>query len=537
MSEVWSGLISDNQRLVEEDRGPGLVTVVSGSETDQTYWRQHYASMTRDVFRASGGVTVTSVFERTPKGNFLGTLNAWSEVRQALAREQADPADISLMTMVFGQGRRLSPFTQALGNRKPSFLSPKKARRAAGFLRTADLSNLYSNSLLEHLRESGFRGLVAKWGDEVIIPGLRWRPGEHDFRDVDAVRLVWHTEITEAMAREKEWVVVNEESGLAEFEYARQEAASLRRRLAERSIAGYRIGVNLGSLALSYELLDLACEVFAADLADERKSVDWDPYAWIALFCTDEAQWRAEAEHERRLGGEKLSKLEATFPDFYEKVARLRGALREKKGRPLRVGVLDFGDALWVDIGLHLTLRKTMEALLDDSAVGHAARELFGLPHERDRRGNLIVGSVVPDSASIRDSLIVDSVILDGASVLRRGVVVGGRHRLLHMPEGGSALFCAADSLTFAGDRSVAMLAMTPEVVVPPGGRHTSVFLPQGKQDFVTTEDIWDYSGENYSRPILGNPLSFEEAAGLMSGVDGRELEARQQSVLRGWLG
>jgi hypothetical protein len=51
--------------------------------------------------------------------------------------------------------------------------------------------------------------------------------------------------------------------------------------------------------------------------------------------------------------------------------------------------------------------------------------------------------------------------------------------------------------------------------------------LPQGPEDLVSSESVLDYSGGNYAEPILGNPLSFEEAGAIMANMDGRELEAR----------
>ena len=46
-------------------------------------------------------------------------------------------------------------------------------------------------------------------------------------------------------------------------------------------------------------------------------------------------------------------------------------------------------------------LRKTLESLTTDSDEGMATRELFGIPHERDRHHNIILQSSVPAAADI----------------------------------------------------------------------------------------------------------------------------------------
>jgi hypothetical protein len=53
------------------------------------------------------------------------------------------------------------------------------------------------------------------------------------------------------------------------------------------------------------------------------------------------------------------------------------------------------------------------------------------------------------------------------------------------------------------------------------------VFLDEGSQQMVSNEAIVDYEGDNYSKPILENTLSFEEAASLVSKQDVQALERR----------
>lgn len=535
MFEIWRRNILENLELVQEDSGPMVVAVVSGSESDKEYWQKHFAHTSLDVFRADGQVSTISVCEKERKGNFLGTLNAWKEVKQSIRKDELP--NVALMSMVFGKGKRLSPFTQTLGNRKSAFPTPLRAPRAGTYLRTADLSNMYSNIWIRHLSQCGFRGLIVKWGDEAVIPGTLWSPDRNDYRNVDAVRFVWKTKPTENLAREKEWVTIDSQTGLMVFQYARQEIEVLRRRLSELQEGAYEVGVNLGSLAISYDFLNIALEILHDDVLDPHKWADWDPYVWIALCCADEAEWRAEAEYEDRIGKTGIRELEARYPHFFSKIAQVRRALESRSNRAFAVGTLDFGDAFWTDFGLHFALRRSLESLTEDSERGAISRELFRIPHSLDRHGNIIdVDSKVPESAFIRNSVIIDSIILDEKTVICRGLVVGGQHRRLHMPCGGIALFCAADHLEFAGPHGIAFRSIGSKISISAGGRHTTLFLPEGPENMVSEESVLDYSGGNYTQPILGNRLSFEQAGKIMSEVDGRDLEARWLKAWQEWL-
>jgi hypothetical protein len=174
--------------------------------------------------------------------------------------------------------------------------------------------------------------------------------------------------------------------------------------------------------------------------------------------------------------------------------------------------------------------------LTADSDHGTATRELFGIPQQRDARGNIVLGSQIAEGADVRDSVVVGSVILDAGTVLRNGVIVGGKHGRITMPEGGSALFCAADRLAFEGPRGIAFRCMGQEVVVEEGGRCTTLLLPEGPEMMVSNESLVDYKGDNYTRAIMGNRLSFEKAGRKLAELDGRELEAQWQAAWSGWL-
>jgi hypothetical protein len=533
---AWLDTIRESHALVRENRVGGLAVVVSGSEGDQRFWRNHIGAVAPDVFRADGSTHVISVREKTPKGNLLGTLNAWREVQHEVRSGAVALPDVGLLSMVFGKGKRLSPFTQALGNCKAALPTPARSASSNDYLRGGDLSSLYAVTWLDTVVRAGFRGMIVKWGDEALIPGTRWNLPSGAFKDVDAIRFVWRTEPDEVLAREKEWIVVDDATGLMVTEYSRQELDAIRRR--RTALGGsLTMGVNLGSFAISYDLLEAALDVFGSDVQNEHRAADWDPYGWLALCCQTEADWRREIAEEARAGRTALAKLLERFPDFYEKMHAVRARLEARRRRPLRVGVLDFGACFWVDMGLHATLRSALDRLTQASPAGQVAREIFGIAQGPDGQGNILINSHIAAGADVRDSVIVDSTIQDASSVVRRGVVVGGRHGTIEMPEGGAALFCALDALTCEGPSSIALRSVGGSIRLPSGGRHTTLYLPDGPVQMLGSESITNYDGPDYTAPVLGNPLSFGAASDAMDAVGPADCDRRWRLAWEGAAG
>jgi hypothetical protein len=534
MADVWQQNIRTYRGIIQANQGPAVVNIVSGSPADQAFWQNRLENTRQDVFRADGQTMIISSLEKTRKGNFLGSVNAWMDIQKALAGQSEPP--VILMNMVFGQGKRLSPFTQALTNRKPAFPTPMRTVKGKVYLSTADAAAMSATLWLNYLQTHGFRGIIVKWGDEAIIPGKIWEAEKTDYQDVDGIRFVWQTEPTEDLAREKEWVEFDADTSQMTYQYTRQALEGLRQRLAESGRCCV-VGVNLGSLGISYRLMKVIEEVFHPDVLDDHKWVDWDPYTWIALSCNEETDWQAEVAHEDKIGKHGLRDLEMRVPDFYRKIQRARKLFQKRYGRFPVVKVLDFGQPFWMDWGLQLSLRRSLEALTVDSDIGITSRELFHLPHTRDKHGNILLRSTIPHEADIRDSLIVDTIITDPKTMIHRGVVVAGRHRQLHMPAGGSALFCAADLMKFTGPHGIAFKLTGERYTLTEGDRLTSLYMGEGMLDMATNESQVSYDGEYYSSPVMGNPISFEEAARRMSAEDNRLVENRWFKRWSDWLG
>ena len=532
---VWLANIERARQTVRENRVGQLVAVVSGSANDAEYWRAHARRVAADVFRADGSTTVLSIHECSPKGNLLGTLNAWRETKRSVIAREIQMPSVGLISMVFGKGKRLSPLTQSLGNCKAALPTPMTSPTSGDYLRGGDLSSLYTSTWLDTLDRAGFKGLVVKWGDEAMIPGVQWSLPAGAYADVDAIRFIWRTEPDEVLAREKEWVVVDEATDLMVTQYPRENLAAIQARRAELGDRRLAMGVNLGSFAISYPLLDAALEVFDADVGDPSRAADWDPYGWLALICETDAEWEAARAYEAKAGRPGLAGLLQHYPGFYERMREVRRRLEVRQGRPLRIAVLDFGACFWVDMGLHQRLREALEALTGTDTEGAVTRALFGITQQPDANGNIVVNSQVAAGANVKDSVIVDSQILDSSSVIHGGIVVGGRHRTVSMPDGGIALFCALDSLQLDGPSSIVLRSVGADVRLPEGGRYTVLFAPSGEVPMVGNESVTSYDGLSYDEPILGNPLSYAEAAALMDGVGPAETDRAWRERWSAW--
>ena len=533
MSNFWVKNIHNCRAIIQANQGSRLVNVVSGSQADQAFWQERLEITRQEIFRMDAETTIISSLEGSRKGNFLGSLNAWMEVKKAMGATPLPP--MMLMNMVFGLGKRFSPFTQALGNRKPAFPTPLRTANQAAYLTTADVAAMSATLWQHHLESNAFNGMIIKWGDEAIIPGRIWESGTSKYENVDGIRFIWQTEPTDELAREKEWVEFDAQTSLMTHQYTRQGVDSLRLRLADRG-QNQRVGVNLGSLAISYPFVQIAEEVFREDILDKNKWVDWDPYTWIALSCRDESEWRAETVLEERMGKTGMADLASRMPDFFYKIQHVKHTFQIRYGRMPVIAVLDFGQPYWMDWGLHLSLRHSLEGLVTDSDLGATSRELFQLPQERDQNGNILLESQLPKGAEIRNSILLDTIITDPETVILGGLVVAGRHRRLQMPHGGSALFCAADDMNFKGQHAIAFKATGDRFELGEGDRLATLYLMDGTETLYANESMVNFEGENYARPILGNPISYEEAGRRMSGEDSRLAEKRWFDRWNNWL-
>jgi hypothetical protein len=517
MYHIWQANINQCNKIVNNNQGPRIVIPVTGSPVDSIYWAERFNKTSSEVFNADGNTKIFPVTEKIQKGNFLGTLSAWHEIRSVFDYSYDILPDIMLISMVVGKGTRLSPFTQAVYNRKPAFPTPKTLMDHSDNLLICEIANFSMNVCASYLRRRGFRGVLVKWGDEALFPGVIWQMEGADYTNIDAIRFFSSTEPNLELGKQKEWLIADIENDVLQKEIPRQDYHQLLNRLNSIDLNKHRVGVNLGSFAISYELLDILLEIFKEDMTNYDRIADWDPYFWIAFLCKDVNEWRLERERELELGHDGIKDLEKRYPDFFVKTLRAREYAEHRLKRAVKNIILDFGKVLWVDMGNHVSLREHFQSLLSDNDIGRALRELYGIPHKRDAFGNIVLRSKLPNPFNIRNSVIVDATISNAESVIEGGVIIGGNYGLLNMQKGGVALFSTVDALSFQGPNGIIFKSFGDEIVIGEGDRHTTILLPTGAENLVANESISNFLGQTYSQPILGNKLSFEEAGEKMA--------------------
>jgi hypothetical protein len=511
------------------------LTFVVQHEDDSAFWQDHFAQQAPAQQAPAQQARapwqpIVPVIESQRMGNFLGTLSAWQLAEQQKAPASQESPQSHFIAMLLGAGQRLSPITQAMGNRKPAVLTPRLDATGNRHLRMADIALLNGRAMLEPLHNAGFHGVLVRWGDEAIIPGADCSV---DLAGADAVRFTSRTTPTADLARQKEWLVIDEASAEITAEISRGTWEMVQEQL-DRSVTPARyVGVNLGSFAVTTALLSAATEAFQDVLqASSPAPLDWDPLVWMALLCENEEQWRQCLDH-ALAGSSKFRPMAEAYPDLFARTSRMRDILERINGRRLRTQALEFGEVLWIDMGTHATMRQAyLDCLLED-ARSQALRECLGIPEARDERGNTIVGSQIPADACIEGSIIIDTTILDEASVIRNAVVVGGCHTRLMMPVGGVALFNVAERMRFLSGDALAYCYFGEDTALRNGERLTSVPYQGESADFRALEGL---PGNAYERCILGNPASFKEAAGYVEQHPPEDAEARWRKARAAWL-
>jgi hypothetical protein len=525
---MWKEMIERAEWVRKSDHGPAYLIAVGGTDSDAAAWSRRLARTASAVHNEHTKLAVVGVSEPEPLGTFFGTLRAHREaLRQGIGELPRDR--IGLLSMLVGKGKRLSPFTQALGNRKAAFPVPRRLP-TGGYMMVAELANHHINPLVEWLEGRGFRGILVKWGDEIIVPEhIRAMP-EAVFAETDVVRFVSRTTPTPVLARQKEWLVYERADGALKKELPRQEYAALRESLGSSELAGCEVGVNLGTFAISNALLSALSVFFERQVENGDRVVDWDPLFWFAFLCRNEGELSADL---RKLDpASVVARVSRSDPSALVSFLDSRRAAEEALGRPVHVRVVDLGEVYWGDLGLHDRLREHFEALTRRDDVGSATRALYGLGEAFDSAGNLVVRSVIPRNAAIRDSVIVDARIEGSASRLRGAVVIGGDYGSVKAEQGGVIIQSRLSRVEFSGKRGVVFRCAGNAVSVGDFERLTTVPL-EGGLLLKGSEVLTDLDGLSYSQPVLGNHLGFEEVGRVLAERDLGQIEYSWQQMAR----
>ena len=495
----------DYIRAVKANPSPDSLgpLVISARAKDAAHWDRYFGLGLGSAGR-DNRASVLVAAETKPMGSFLGSL-------AALDHPDVDRAQVSIYLSVFGEGRRLSPFTQALNGIKPALRILRINEAARHPASIAELSYLYSTRIAVWLADNGFEGTLLKWGDE--IQAASWLPSDLDLSDVDVVRFGSPVYDVEALAAQKDWLLYSVADNDLRGLVTRQPSDQLSRRLERLRALGLDLMVNAGMFSLSTRLKRLLLDEFAAELSSDVK-VDWDPVVCAALAARTDADWESSVLADDGELTAPVAKTLAAIPDIRERMDRVRSRFKERHGREVRLQAVSMGEMLWLDCGIHRPFFALMTAMLEGDRYGELVREVLGVSATADDRGNRIVNSYVAPTARVRNSLIVDSVISSDASVIDESVIVGSRIGQADLRHKSVVCYSDVGSLRTDGPDAMVYLARTADLVVDTGQRVATTIV---NGDAVTLRGADDFSSvsddEWYVKPWLDNPVSFADAS------------------------
>ena len=441
-----SNNIDQAHKFCKKNSSVNIAVLVSGNEKDKNFWQDRLSKTGQYIFNKDASTKIISLEEKigakTTEGNFLGTLLAYQYIKEETAKNNIDYQNSVIMIgMLFGRGERMSPITQCKACRKPAIeVSPESLEidgRKEAFTAIEE-ALMYFAPIAKNLENQGFYGILDKWGDETQIASCRLNESlkRANLPECDVIKFVSIVEITEEKARQKDWIVFNENNDLVE-QFSRGDRNKLVDQLKNLGIKPvednkYCAGISLGPVAISYKVLDIAEKIFDKEIKEEGVKIDFDPYFIMALAMDDRnhALWIKRTEEDNGL--KELLKM---MPDFFEKVQAIKKEFENTYNRALNLKVFDLGsDIYWADIGQHNSMREKFMSLNEDSSKGNIARGIASIPNKRDRNGNIIVNSDINKDIIMTDSVIVNSKVL-GKGKIDKSVIIDSRFRDIEAKE------------------------------------------------------------------------------------------------------
>lgn len=513
------------RRAIEDGNTPGTLAIVSGSESARNLW-QKILDGARSALKAT---SVVSLYEDLPVNQALGVLLLWQRLRHLADRRRG-----TLAAFVFGSGTRSTPLTETDNAQKPAIVTPVRVTSDGKerYLTMVELAMCYFIPVQQYLLRSGFQGLIIKWGDEVQIPTCDLT-GQNPalFANADIVRFVSIQEITSDSAANKDWIGVNAQAEVIAF-IPRRPLADMEK-LADRGLVHKRDGklyggVNLGSVAVSYELLDALLNEFKDEVNDstarrsDRPALDPEFFTALTIAVIADDHERQEAWHRAIQESKDVKKLSETMGDV---VTRIRRAIATLK-RPVHMRALDFQDQYWGDIGQHPHIYDFYMALNAPGPQGDIVRALANIPAKRDARGNIIVGdSYISPHIRVTHSVLIN-VKLTGQGHVTNSVLIGTQAGHITI-ENGFDVLSTAFSLHVSSRGGTYQVVSDVPVSVAAGERATTLFMPTYGTHLMYVHEHTNLrdTAATYDVPILGNPVSFKDAHEDMGKITVEALE------------
>ncbi len=340
-----------------------------------------------------------------------------------------------------------------------------------------------------------------------------------EFDQTDIIKFISKTNIDEHKAISYDWIVYDADNNMRSLvpRAKHDEGASV---LLEKKVdklvdslgPGGAFGVSLGPVAVSYDLLEIFSEVFGDDILKDDVTLYFDPEVLEAL-CGDSPQ-----------------------TDLATKVKSVRDKYRERHGRELKVKVFDLGDDLcWMDMGNHVNMREKYMLLTNQGPDGDIARSVEGIESERDDKGNIIINSFISEGTFLEGSVVIDSRIT-GTGTVKNSVIKKSCFTDVDFKE-AFAVNSDRKGYTELGRNSGLYSSYGKkgdDFVLSEGMRHGTILTEDGPVDMMVSEKIDLKDKNNYEGKILGNKISFKEAASLMTDVSDEDLNKRIEEVKNG---
>ncbi len=524
--------IALTKRLIEEGQTPGTLAIVSGSESAKNLWQK----ILQGAKSSLKAISVISLHEDLPVNQAFGVLLLWQRLRDATDRIRG-----TLAAFVFGSGTRATPFTETDNAQKPAIVTPVRviSDGKERYLTMVELAIRYFLPVQQYLMRSGFEGLIIKWGDEVQIPTCDLSGHNPElFGNADIVRFVSIQEMTTDSAANKDWVGVNDKQHVTAF-IPRRPLSDMEK-LAERGLVHKRDGklyggVNLGSVAVSYELLDTLLNEFKGEVNDStanrnaRPALDPEFFTALTIAVNQDEHERRKAWQRAIQESKDVQQLSETIPDVLERIQRAIGALQ----RPVHMVALDFQDQYWGDIGQHPQIYDFYMGLNEPGPKGDILRALADIRDQRDEHGNIIVGdSYISQNITVRNSVLIN-VTLTGQGRIEYGVLIGTRAGNINI-ENGFDVLSTAPGLQVASRGGMYKVVSDVPVSVAEGERVTTLFMPTHGTHLMRVHEHTNLrdTAATYDVPICGNPVSFKDAHEDMGRITVEELEQARSTKL-----
>ena len=519
------------------------VIVVSGNELDKHTWQKRLSKTSSYLFNKDNSTRILSFQEKIGKkrkeGNFLGTLLAYIKLNEIAKKEKFQFKDfVTLIGMLFGRGERMSPFTQIEGDLKPAIVVSSQSIGSGTYLTAIEEALFYFVPVVNYLERRGFRGFLDKWGDETEIASIdlsKTPETGKEFSQYDVIKCVSLVNITEELAKQKDWVISDDDDNVSAI-LPRNEKSILISQLKQLGIkphknGGYYAGVSLGPIAVSYDVLDIAVEVFDNEIYRQGINIDFDPYFVMALSINNKNLHVWEEAEKTDKG---LINLLSKVPDFYLKVQRIKEIFKDRYNRKLRFKVINLGNAVfWADIGQHRTMREKYMSLNENSERGKIAQKLENIEIKRDTCGNIIINSHINNKIRVKNSIIINSS-LTGEGSIEKSIIKDSR---INNPVFNNA-FCVLSvrplGKTYLEKNSGLYRSIgNRDLILKEGMRHGTVITKTKVFDMTISEltNLRDRE-HTYTVPIFNNETSFSEVYDEMFGVSEEELEKRRNDLI-----